>query len=115
MAWFAAIPASLMATSKATKRSRRATASLDSEQFAAIAKAVSDPTRYAILQQIAAAQCCSCAELRETSTVTAATLSHHMKELEAAGLIRIARRGKFGYPSLRRDTWKRYIARLSKL
>lgn len=83
--------------------------------FLAITKAVSDPTRFEILQRIAREENCTCADLIECSSITAATLSHHLKELEDAGLIRIARKGKFAYPSFCRDLWKSYVAKLAEL
>jgi ArsR family transcriptional regulator, arsenate/arsenite/antimonite-responsive transcriptional repressor len=84
-------------------------------QFRAISKALSDPRRYEILQHIAGAKVCTCADLRESSPISAATLSHHLKELEAAGLITIARRGKFALPAFRREVWKSYLAQLGEL
>ena len=80
----------------------------------AISKAVADPQRYEILQHIAR-EGCTCVDLRERCPITAATLSHHLKELEEAGLITIARRGKFALPSFRRDVWQAYLGKLSRL
>jgi len=84
-------------------------------QFRAINKALSDPQRYDILQHIAGKRACTCVELRERCPITPATLSHHLKELEAAGLITIARKGKFALPSFRREVWKTYLAQLAEL
>jgi len=84
-------------------------------QVLAISRALSDPTRYRILQRIAAAKICTCADLRERSRISAATLSHHLKELETAGLISIARRGKFALPAFCRQVWKTYLAQLAEL
>ena len=88
---------------------------LSDRQFRAITKAVSDPTRYEILQTIAGKKNCTCADLRESSPITAATLSHHLKELHAAGLISIAREGKYAFPTFRREVWKTYLSKLSEL
>ena len=103
------------ATIRAIGASRGPVRALRRAQFVAISRALSDPTRYQILQHIAAAKICTCADLRECSRISAATLSHHLKELEAAGLIRIARRGKFALPAFRREVWKAYLAQLAEL
>ena len=103
------------APSAKRKTSRGSSKPLKRSQFLAIAKAVSDPTRYAILQRIAGQKDCSCADLRQCSAITAATISHHLKELEDAGLISITRKGKFAYPSFCRDVWKTYLSELAAL
>ena len=96
-------------------KSRSAAKSLTKDQFRAINKALSDPQRYDILQHIAGKRSCTCVELRERCPITPATLSHHLKELESAGLISIDRKGKFALPSFRREVWKTYLAQLSEL
>jgi ArsR family transcriptional regulator len=98
-----------------TRRSHKQANSLSDQQFRAIAKALSDPRRYEILQIIAGKKDCTCVELREACPISAATLSYHLKELESAGLIKIGREGKFAFPTFEREVWKSYLARLSDL
>lgn len=68
----------------------------------AIFKALADPHRFELLLRIAKAGCpLGCTQALAALSISAATLSHHVKELEAAGLIDIRREGKFAYLSLR--------------
>jgi ArsR family transcriptional regulator len=89
---------------------------LTEHQIHLIAKALADPRRFDILKRIGANNgAVSCAEVRECQPVTAATLSHHVKELEAAGLITIVRKGKFADLILQRDVLRAYRDHLGKL
>lgn len=68
----------------------------------AILKALADPRRFELLERIAAASCpMACMDVRDALAVSPATLSHHIKELETAGLIQVRREGKYHYLSLR--------------
>jgi ArsR family transcriptional regulator, arsenate/arsenite/antimonite-responsive transcriptional repressor len=89
---------------------------LDERQIASIARALADPRRVAILREVGEAKVsCPCCQLLESQTVTAATLSHHMKELETAGLIDVIREGKTARYILRRDTLAAYLKDLAKI
>jgi ArsR family transcriptional regulator len=81
-----------------------------------IARALADPNRFAILQQIAKAdESLACGALQEQQTLSPATISHHMKELNEAGLIDVVREGRCANLFFRRDIWNAYIAQLSTL
>jgi ArsR family transcriptional regulator len=68
----------------------------------ALLKALADPRRFELLEHIAKAACpLGCTQARAALPISAATLSHHIKELETAGLITVRREGKYHYLSLR--------------
>lgn len=91
------------------------TITLSDRQFHLISRALADQRRYEILQKLGGKERCACGDIRECIPVTAATLSHHMKELENAGLVEAERDGKFVNYTLRRDTLNAYLGRLGSL
>lgn len=90
--------------------------SLTDRQFHLITRALADPRRFEILERMGkGGGHCACGDIRDCIPVTAATLSHHMKELENAGLVESSRDGKFVNYTLRREVLEAYTERLSKI
>jgi ArsR family transcriptional regulator len=82
-------------------------------QMQLIAKALADPRRYEILKRLGRHDyATSCTDVRECIDVSAATLSHHMKELETAGLVRSEKEGKFVHYFPQARVLRAYLNRL---
>jgi ArsR family transcriptional regulator, arsenate/arsenite/antimonite-responsive transcriptional repressor len=89
---------------------------IDDRQLTLISKALADPMRFQMLQKISrsdTAPTCSC--ICDWTGLAPATVSHHLKELDEAGLIEVERLGKFAHITMRRDVWKAYLKRLGAL
>jgi ArsR family transcriptional regulator, arsenate/arsenite/antimonite-responsive transcriptional repressor len=72
---------------------------LTSEQIklARYAKALSHPVRVFILELLSESACCFSGDLDKILPIARSTLSQHLKELKAAGLIQ----GEIEYPKIR--------------
>ena len=91
-------------------------ARLSRARRAAILKALADPKRFELLERIAKASCpLACSAVRPALAISPATLSHHMKELETAGLIQVTREGKFHFLTLRPGVLDSLISCLGQL
>jgi len=80
--------------------------SKDHEQLARFAKALGHPVRVYIMELLSNQTCCFSGDLAEDLPIARSTLSQHLKELKAAGLIQ----GTIEYPKIRYcinpENWK---------
>lgn len=87
---------------------------MSNEQFQQIAKSVADPSRLAALELIAQRGEVCCSDIRDRLGLTPATISHHVKELTAAGLVLQRREAKFVVLKLDRKVWAEYLRELAR-
>jgi DNA-binding transcriptional ArsR family regulator len=72
-------------------------------------KALGDPIRWNIIQQMAQQEELACSLLEDTLPVSKPTISYHTKILTQAGLIEVRKRGRNYFYSLRRDVLRGLI------
>jgi DNA-binding transcriptional ArsR family regulator len=70
---------------------------------AEVFKALGDPIRWSIIQQVAREDELACSLLEDTLPVSKPTISYHTKILTQAGLIEVRKRGRNYFYCLRRD------------
>ena len=87
---------------------------MSSTQFQAVAKALADPRRMALLESIGSQDEYSCQRLCQESGVTKGTISHHVRELVRAGLISERRDGQYMFYEVRREVLAAYTAELMR-
>jgi ArsR family transcriptional regulator, arsenate/arsenite/antimonite-responsive transcriptional repressor len=74
--------------------------SLDDGELVKALKALADPVRFRMVQEVAAAGELSCGEVAERFDLSQPTISHHMKILGEAGLLVTRTEGKHHYTSV---------------
>ncbi len=89
---------------------------MDREQIERISKALGDATRLRIFEAISAKSGhMACQDLVAMRGVTPATVSHHMKILSDANLIRCRREGQFVFSEAIPETIDAYSKALAKI
>src|SRR5713101_4375663 len=88
---------------------------MDRSQVEKISKALGDKTRLRIFEAISADQHRTCGEIVSMRGVTPATVSHHLKILNEAGLIACRRQGQFVHSQAVPETIAAYTRALAKI
>ena len=84
-------------------------------RIAGFAKALAHPARIAILQLLAAKNTCQCGDIVEELPLSQSTVSQHLKELKAAGLIKGEIEGAKVCYCIDAKAWKAAQASLNQL
>lgn len=88
---------------------------MDRSQVEKISKALADKTRLRIFEAISASDHMNCGEIVSMRGITPATVSHHLKVLQDAGLIGCRREGQFVYSESRPERITEYARALEKM
>ena len=88
---------------------------MDRSQIQRISKALADETRLRIFEAISAREEMNCGEIVSLRGVTPATVSHHLKVLQEAGLIKTRREGLFVYSCTVPGVMDKYTSALGEM
>ena len=88
---------------------------MDRSQIEKISKALGDETRLRIFEAISLSKQMNCGEIVSMRGVTPATVSHHLKVLNEAGLIACRRDGQFVYSEAVPETIEEFTRALAKM
>lgn len=88
---------------------------MNTAEVAKISKALADPTRLQIFEEIAAHPDIYCGEIIEKYELSPGTISHHLKILLEAGLIECRREGQFVHNRALAQTMREYTRALNRL
>lgn len=72
-------------------------------------KALGDPIRWSIVQQMAATDELACSTLEETLPISKPSISYHTKILTQAGLISVRKQGRNYFYTLRREVLRALV------
>jgi len=81
--------------------------------FVKIAKALADPTRRHMIARLREIGEMTCTQVSETFPLSQPTISHHIKTLEAAGIITIRKDGQFHILTLDQSRLEQFSAQVA--
>lgn len=88
---------------------------MDREQIEKISKALADETRLKVYEAIAARSGMTCGDIVNLQGVTPATISHHLRVLQDAGLIECEKQGQFVHSRVATATIQNYAEALRRI
>ncbi len=88
---------------------------MNRSQIEKISKALADKTRLKVFEAISAKGRMNCGEIVSMRGVTHATVSHHLRVLQEAGLVECSREGQFVYSRSRPGKIKEYAVALARI
>lgn len=88
---------------------------MDRAQVEKVSKALADETRLRIFEAISQQEHLTCGDIVSMRGVTPATVSHHLKILNEAGLIACKKAGQFVYSRSVPETLEAYSRALARL
>lgn len=85
------------------------TASIDDRSLVRVLRALADANRFRMVQEIAGAGELSCGQVATRFALSQPTISHHLKILSDAGIVKIRNEGQHRYMSVDHDLLGRVV------